>query len=96
MTILRAGLKLTQYPVLLRRLYVLFFLELDTRRVYVSGVTANPVGAWVVRQARNLAMVLAERARPYGTVTPSSRPASTGSASPSTIRTASTESRNVG
>jgi putative transposase len=50
--------------VLLRRLYVLFFIEVDSRRVYVSGVSASPVGAWVVQQARNLTMVLAERAHP--------------------------------
>ena len=50
--------------VLLRRLYVLFFIEVDSRRVYVSGVTASPVGAWVVQQARNLTMALVERAHP--------------------------------
>jgi transposase InsO family protein len=47
--------------VQLRRLYVLFFIELDTRRVYVTGITTSPAGAWVVQQARNLTMVLAER-----------------------------------
>jgi len=52
----------TVATVLLRRLYVLFFIELDTRRVYVSGMTADPVGAWVVQQARNLSMMLTERA----------------------------------
>ena len=49
---------------LLRRLYVLFFIEIDTRRVYVTGVTANPVGEWVVQQARNVSSAIAERVRP--------------------------------
>src|SRR5664280_812408 len=50
--------------VLLKRLYVLFFIELDPRRAYVTGVTANPIRAWVVQQARNLSMVLATRTHP--------------------------------
>jgi len=49
--------------VLLRRFYVLFFIELETRRVHLTGVTASPTGAWVAQQARNLTMVIAERAR---------------------------------
>ncbi len=54
----------TVETVLLRRLYVLFFIELDTRRVFVTGVTAHPTGGWVVQQARNLSGELAKRARP--------------------------------
>jgi putative transposase len=45
----------------LRRFYVLFFIELSRRRVYLAGITANPDGAWVVQQARNLTMTLAEQ-----------------------------------
>jgi hypothetical protein len=44
-------------------LYVLFFIELDTRRVHLAGVTANPNGAWVTQQARNLLLVLGEQGR---------------------------------
>jgi putative transposase len=50
--------------VLLRRLYVLVFIELDTRLLHVAGITANPIASWVTQQARNLCYELSERATP--------------------------------
>ena len=42
--------------VWLKTLYVLIFIELSTRRVYLAGVSTHPDSAWVTQQARNLAI----------------------------------------
>ena|SRR5487761_795153 len=47
--------------VLLRRLYVLVFIEHGTRRMHLGGVTAHPTSDWTVQQARNLALTLDKR-----------------------------------
>jgi putative transposase len=42
--------------VMLRRYYVLFFIEVDSRRVHLAGITTNPTGAWTTQAARNFMM----------------------------------------
>jgi putative transposase len=49
---------LTVDTLFLKRFYVLFFIELATRRVHLAGITTNPDGTWVSQQARNLRMQL--------------------------------------
>jgi transposase InsO family protein len=44
----------------LKRLYVLFFIELGTRKVYLAGITAHPNAGWVTQQARQVVWELSE------------------------------------
>jgi transposase InsO family protein len=47
--------------VLLRRLYVLVFICVGTRRIEYVACTSSPDGAWMLQQARNLRMDLDDR-----------------------------------
>jgi transposase len=49
---------ITVDTVFLKRFYILFFIELASRRVHLAGITTNPDGPWVTQQARNLLMRL--------------------------------------
>jgi putative transposase len=51
----------TVETIWLQRLYVLFFIELGSRRVHVAGCTPHPTAQWVTQQARQLTWLLAER-----------------------------------
>jgi transposase len=40
----------------LRTFYVLFFIEIGSRRVHLAGITDRPGSGWVAQQARNMAV----------------------------------------
>jgi hypothetical protein len=48
----------------LGRLYMLFFIEIGSRRVHLAGCSANPDGRWTTQQARQPTWSLAERPQP--------------------------------
>jgi len=56
---------LTVETVGLTRLYILFVIELDHRRVHLAGLTAHPTGEWVTQAARNLLMDLGAHANRF-------------------------------
>jgi hypothetical protein len=56
---------LTVETVWLRRIYVLFFVSLERRRIEFVASTSKPDGRWVAQQARNLLTHLADREQSF-------------------------------
>ena len=77
---------LTVETVLFTRIYVLFFVSLDRRRVEFVASTANPDGRWVAQQARNLIVQLGDQRLCASSI--SSAIATASSPSPSTTSSA--------
>lgn len=55
----------TVETIWLQRLYVMFFIELGSRRVHLAGCTPNPTAAWVTQQARHMTWNLADGDKPF-------------------------------
>ncbi len=53
----------TVETICLKTIYVLFFIELGTRRVHLAGCTTNPDATWVTQQARQLVWDLKDNDR---------------------------------
>ncbi|HEY6747218.1 MAG TPA: hypothetical protein VI357_16055 [Mycobacteriales bacterium] len=86
---------LTVETVGLVRLYVLFVIELDRRRVWLAGVTTNPTGMWVAQQARGLLMQArtGRVGRSYGSI--ASADSSTNTATPPDLTADRSDSASV-
>jgi putative transposase len=53
----------TVETIWLKTIYVLFFIELGTRRIYLAGCTTNPDLTWVTQQARQVVWNLKDDAQ---------------------------------
>ena len=56
---------LTVETIWLTRIYVLFFVSLERRRIEFTASTRNPDGRWIAQQARNLLMRLGDRGQSF-------------------------------